>query len=96
MIAGHTKFCPVRLFALLAKSFYSSDVFNEEQFLCVYGQHANVSLDKEGVVQCWRDVITVKYTNLPGIRTYHDFLAIKNPSTNAIMKVRELCHSGTL
>ena len=52
VIAGQTKFCPGRLFALLAKSFYSSDVFNEEQFLCVYGQHANVTLDKGGIVQC--------------------------------------------
>ena len=52
VIAGQTKFCPDRLFALLAKSFYSSDVFNEEQFLCVYGQHANVTLDKGGIVQC--------------------------------------------
>ena len=44
MIAGHTKFCPDGLFALLVQSFHSYEVFNEEQFLCVYGQHANVSL----------------------------------------------------
>ena len=32
MIVGHTKFAPDRLFALCAKSFYSSDVFNERDF----------------------------------------------------------------
>ena len=96
MIAGHTKFSPDRLFAILAKSYYSSDVFNEEMFREVYQQHSTVTFDRGGIVRCWRDTITQKYSNLPGIRSYHDFLAVRNPGTGAIMKVRELCYSGTL
>jgi len=30
MVSGHTKFAPDRLFALTAKAFYSSDIFNEK------------------------------------------------------------------
>ena len=44
----------------------------------------------------FRDTVTQKYSNLPGIHSHHDFLAIKNPGTSAIMKVCELCYSGTL
>ena len=55
MIAGHTKFSPDRLFATLAKSCYSADVFNEESFIQVYHQH---STDRGGIIQCWRDTVT--------------------------------------
>ena len=41
------------------------------------------------IVRCWRNTVTQKYTNLPGIRDLHDFLALKNPDTDAVMKVRE-------
>ena len=43
-----------------------------------------------------RHAVTVKYNNLPGIRSFHDFFTIKNPGTAAVMKVRENCYSGTL
>ena len=45
MIAGHTKFAPDRLFAILANKYYSSDVFNEQQFVAIYQQHADVTFD---------------------------------------------------
>lgn len=45
MIVGHTKFAPDRSFAILAKNFYSSDVFNEQQLIFVYQQHADVIFD---------------------------------------------------
>ena len=96
MIAGHTKFAPDRLFATLAKSFYSADIFNEASFIRVYQQHSSVVFDKGGIVRRWRDIVTQKYSNLPGIRSYHDFLAVKNPGAEAVMKVRELCYTGTL
>ena len=49
MIAGHTKFAPDRLFAILAKNYYSSDVFNEKQLVDVYRQHSDVTFDN-GIV----------------------------------------------
>ena len=48
------------------------------------------------IVRCWRNTVTQKYTNLPGTRDLHDFLALKNPDTDAVMKVRENCYAGTL
>lgn len=40
--------------------------------------------------------VSQKYTNLPGIRELHDFLSLKNPGTDAIVKVCEKCYSGAL
>ena len=96
MIAGHTKFAPDRLFALCAKSFYASDVFSEADFSSVMGQHADVTFDHGRIVRCWRECVTTKYSNLPGIRSLHDFLAIKNPGQQAVMKVRNLVYAGPL
>lgn len=84
-----------RLFASLAKSIYSTVVFNEKSFICMYQQHSSFTVDIGGTVRCWRDV-TQKYSNLTGIYLYHDFSAIKNPGAEAVMKVCELCYAGTL
>ena len=40
--------------------------------------------------------MTEKYSNLPRIRSLHDFLEVKNPGQPAIMKVRELVYAGPL
>ena len=39
---------------------------------------------------------TVVYSNLPGIRDLHDFLALRNEGENAVMKVRDNCYCGLL
>lgn len=96
MIAGHMKFAPDMLFALCAKSFYASNVFNEADFSSIMGQHANVTFDHRRIVRCWRECVSVKYSNLPGIRSLHDFLAVKNPGQPAIMKVHDLDYAGPL
>ena len=59
-------------------------------------QHAGVTFDHGRIVRCWRECVTVKYSNLPGIRSLHDFLAVKNPGQPAIMKVRDLVYAGPL
>ena len=59
-------------------------------------KHANVTFDHGRIVRCWRERVTVKYSNLPGIHALHDFLAIKNPDQTAIMKVRDLVYGGPL
>lgn len=96
MIAGHTKFAPDRLFALVAKKFYSSDVFNQLQLINVYEQHSTVTFNDGGIVRSWRDLIAQKYANLPGIHSLHNFLALKNPGVDAVMKVRDECYTGVL
>ena len=96
MIAWHTKFAPDRLFALCAKLLYVSDVFSEADFSSIMGQHADVTLDHRRIVQCWRECVTLKYSNLPGILSLHDFLADKNSGQPAVMKVRDLIYTGPL
>ena len=96
MVAGHTKFAPDQLFSLTARDFYSSDIFNEREFLEVMQRHATVMFDNGRIVRCWRETVTQKYSSLPGIRDLHDFLALRNVGENALMKVRSNCYSGTL
>ena len=62
----------------------------------MYQQHSAVTFDDGGIVCSWRDVITNKYANLPGIQSFHDFMVLKNPGFNAEMKVRDECYSGLL
>jgi len=76
VLAGHTKFAPDRP-AVLVKTYYSSDIFNED-FIHLYQQHADVTIDHGKIVRCWSEIVTKKYSNLPGIRVLHDFVAIKN------------------
>ena len=40
MVAGYTKFAPHRLFALTAKAFYASDIFNEKELILEMENHA--------------------------------------------------------
>ena len=37
----------------------------------------------------WRDTLGVKYSDLPGVRKYHDFLVVKTHDGRVVMKVRE-------
>lgn len=96
MVAGHTKFAPDQMFAQIARTYYSSDIFNEKELNEVVSRHATVIMDTGRIVRSWREIVSEKYTNLPGIRDLHDFLALHNPGCSAIMKVRETCYSGTL
>lgn len=77
MVAGHTKFTPDQLFSLTARDFYASDVFNERELCEVMQRHATVMIDSGCIVRTWRDIVTEKYSNLPGIRELHDFLALR-------------------
>ena len=58
--------------------------------------HADVTFDHGRIVRHWREVVSQKYSNLQGIHTLHDFLVLRNPGCNGIMKVRDLCYEGTL
>ena len=44
----------------------------------------------------WRKTVAHKYSNLPGIRELHDFLALRNHGQDAAMKVRGNCYTGPL
>lgn len=82
-----------KTFWQIARAYYSSDIFNEKELCTVVEQHANVIMDSGRIVRSWGEVVSEKYSNLPGIWDLHDFLALR---FSAIMKVRETCYTGTL
>ena len=90
------KFAPDLLFSITAQDFYASDVFNERELVAVLERHASVVIDSGRIVRVWRETVTKKYGNLPGIRGLHDFLALRNSGQDAMMKVRESCYTGIL
>ena len=64
--------------------------------LAVMQQHASVVFDSGHIVHSWRDKVTKRYNNLPGIRGLRDFLALQNAGANAVTKVRNSCYSGVI
>ena len=74
----------------------SVQAYSTRELTEVMQRHASVMFDSGGIVRCWRDVVSKKYSNLPGIRELHDFLALCNAGENATMMVRDNCYSGPL
>ena len=64
--------------------------------IAVGEKHTTVVFHKGSIVQAWRRTIANKYSNLPGIRELHDFLALRNHGQDSAMKVRDNCYSGPL
>ena len=96
MVAGHTKFDPDRLFSSIARAFNGADTFNIAQLAELVSKYASVTLDDGKLVYTWRSLLSDKYSNLPGIRSLHDFLIVKHPLTgSAVMKVRKYCFEGS-
>lgn len=94
MIAGHTKFAPDRLFATIGSAYKVADVFtiNELQELCA--KTATTVVENGDSILTWRETLSEKYSDLPGVRKFHDFLFIKCHSGEVVMKVREHCFTG--
>ena len=93
LVAGHTKFTP-DLFSSISQSYNWSDVFTTDELKQVVSSHATAVVDDGHLVCDWRSRLT-KYTKLPGIRSLHDFVFIKNSIDNTVIaKVRKTCFSG--
>ena len=95
-MAGHTKFTPDRVFSAVTHTYNTSDVFNISELKAVCLRHASTHVEDGSGMFHWRELLHSKYTELPGIRSYHDFLTVKTPSGATVMKIREKCYEGTL
>lgn len=94
LVAGHTKFAPDLLFSSISQSYNRSDVFTTQELSEIVSAHATAVVDDGQIVCNWRDKLT-KYSKLPGIRSLHDFLFLKNSASNTVVaKVRKTCFSG--
>ena len=93
LIAGHTKFAPDRLFANVANAYKNADVFTIEELEKICLQFATTTVENGTHILTWRESLGQKYTELPGVRSLHDFLFFKS-ADSVVTKVRELCYSG--
>ena len=95
LVAGHTKFQPDLLFSSIAQSYNRSDVFTTEKLKEIVDRHAKAIIDDGHLVCDWRSKL-MKYSKLPGIRSLHDFVFVKNSVHNTVVaKDRKTCSSGT-
>ena len=96
MIPGHTKFTPDHLFAKIAKAYNRSDVFMAEDLKELASSYADTVIDSGEIVVDWRNALAKKYPKFPNICSYHDFVIMKNVTTQHVMiRQRKLCYSGS-
>lgn len=95
MIAGHTKFAPDRLFAQVSNSYNRQDVFTVAELKDVCNPHAQTVIEDGSSVFNWRDLLILKYSDLPGTRKLHDFLIARSYQGSLVMKVREKYYDGS-
>ena len=87
---------PDLLFSKVSKSYGSSDVFTTDELGRIAQSYASVIIDDGHIVRGWRDALS-KYTKLPGVRSLHDFVCVRKPSTgNANVRVRNVCFEGSI
>jgi hypothetical protein len=96
MVVGHTKFAPDRLFSRIANSYNSSDVFNIGELVAIAEQYATATEEDGTRILKWRQELDKKYTELGGIRKYHDFVISRNGNDETVLKLKAHCASGTL
>ena len=94
LIAGHTKFSPDRMFANVANAYKKADVFTVKELEEICLQFATTTVEDGTHILTWRENLGQKYTELPGVRSLHDFLFFKSTAGSVVTKVRELCYSG--
>ena len=95
LITGHTKFAPDRVFASIGSSYLHSDVFNINDLVSVAKNFSTAREETGENILHWRERLDGKYTELQGIRKYHDFVVNRNADGNAQVQVRERCDCGS-
>ena len=93
LITSHTKFAPNRMFASIGSS-YLDTVFNIDELVTVANNYSTAVNETGANIRHWRERLEEKYTELQGIRKFHDFVINRNTDGNAQLKVRERCDSG--
>ncbi len=74
MTAGHTKFAPDRLFSITGSAYKVADVFTIDDLKSICDKYAITHIENGDRVLTWRDSLGEKYSDLPSVRRFHDFL----------------------
>ena len=77
MVVGHTKFLPDRLFASIAKTFYSHDIFCIKMLQAIAQIYSTSYIFTSGNMLQWSSVLEDRYSALPGITNLHNFVISK-------------------
>ena len=94
MIAGHTKFAPDRLFSSIGSAYKAADIFTVDELQSLCARSAQTLIEKGENTLAWRETISTKYSDLPGVRKFHNFLIVMKHDGVAVMKVHEHCYHG--
>ena len=70
MIAGHTKFAPDWLFSTIGCANKTENVFTISDL-----KSCHIEMGEQ--ILAWRNTLGEKYSDLPGVWKYHDFLVVK-------------------
>jgi len=95
MIAGHTKFAPDRLFSTIGCAYKTEDVFTINGLKSICDKCSTCFIETGETVLTWRNSLGERYSDLPGVRKYHDFLIVKAHDGTVVMKVHENCFGGS-
>ena len=82
------------MFASIGSSYLHTDVFNIDELVTVANNYSTAVNETGANIRHWRERLEEKYTELQGIRKFHDFVINRNTDGNAQLKVRERCDSG--
>ena len=95
LLAGHTKFSPDLLFTKIAV-IQSKWCFHTNELKDIISDYAEVIVDDGTLVCDWREILSEKYSKIPGIWQLHDFIFVKHPTTLCVVaRVQELCYTGS-
>ena len=95
MIAGYTKFAPDRLFSTIGCAYKTEDVFTIGDLKSICDRSATCHIETGDQILMWRNTLGEKYSDLPGVRRYHDFLVVKDHDGSVVTTVHENCFSGS-
>ena len=71
-----------------------TDVFNIDELVAVANNYSAAVNETGENIRHWRKRLEKKYTELQGIRKFHDFVINRTTEGIAQLQVRERCDSG--
>ena len=87
MVASHTKFAPDHLLPVVWSAYKRENTFTIHELRGICGQCATTFIVDSEDVYTGQDSLGVKYSDLPGVRKYRDFLVVKTHDGQVAMKV---------
>jgi hypothetical protein len=76
-------------------AYKTEDVFNIGDLKTICDKSATCHIETGERILTWRSTLGEKYSDLPGVRKYHDFLVVKGHDGTVVMKVRDNCSCGS-